>query len=216
MAHLLHVDSSIRYEGSRSRALTAHFAQAWRRAHPDGTVTYRDLAADPAPHLTNDAFLANMVEAEQRTPPQQAARALAETLVGEIVAATELVVGVPLYNFGSPSSVKAWVDRIVAPNLSVDMTTGTGLLGGRRITIVAARGGSYAPGTPREGWDHAEPWLRHALSQVGLDDLHVIAAELTLAEENPKLAQFREIADASLAAAYEDIESLFAREPATA
>jgi FMN-dependent NADH-azoreductase len=155
MPQLLHVDSSMRTERSRSRALSAHYAEAWRAANPGGAVVYRDLAADPVPHLDEAAFLANMIAAEERTPEQRKARALAETLVGEVLAADEIVVGMPLYNFGPPSTLKAWFDRLVVPGLTVGEDGGR--LGGRTLTFTAARGGGYGPGSPREGWDHREP-----------------------------------------------------------
>src|ERR1700712_974326 len=107
MPQLLHIDSSFRHEASRSRALSAHYAEAWRAAHPDGTVTYRDLAADPIPHLDEAAFMANMLAPEDRTPAQRDSRALAETLVGEVLGADDIVVGMPLYNFGPPTQLKA-------------------------------------------------------------------------------------------------------------
>src|SRR3977135_1895362 len=78
MPTLLHLDSSMRHEGSRSRALSAHFAEAWQQAHPDGTVTYRDLAADPIPHLDLATFSANFVGDDDRTPQQREARKLTE------------------------------------------------------------------------------------------------------------------------------------------
>ncbi len=80
MPTLLHLDSSMRHEGSRSRALSAHFAEAWQQANPSGTVVYRDLAADPIPHLDLTAFSANFVADDDRTPPQREARKLTETL----------------------------------------------------------------------------------------------------------------------------------------
>ncbi|MFZ0381340.1 MAG: NAD(P)H-dependent oxidoreductase, partial [Solirubrobacteraceae bacterium] len=85
--HLLHIDSSLRTDGSRSRKLSAYYVDTWRAAHPDGTVTYRDLAADPLPHLDEAAFTANFVPAEQRTPDQRAARELTDVIVGEVLAA---------------------------------------------------------------------------------------------------------------------------------
>ncbi len=102
MPTLLHVDSSMRHEGSRSRALSAHFAEAWQQANPDGTVIYRDLAADPIPHLDLTAFSANFVADDDRTPPQREARKLTETLANELLRADEIVIGIPLYNFGPP------------------------------------------------------------------------------------------------------------------
>src|SRR6266853_378690 len=151
MPTLLHLDSSMRHEGSRSRALSAHFAAAWQQANLSGTVVYRDLAADPIPHLDLTAFSANFVADDDRTPPQREARKLTETLANELLRADELVIGIPLYNFGPPSTLKAWFDRIVVQGLTVK-PGGGGLLGGRPLTFTAARGGGYGPGTPRERW----------------------------------------------------------------
>ncbi len=78
-----------------------------------------------------------------------------------------MLLGLPLYNFGAPSTVHAWVDHIVAPGLSIDAETGGGLLDGTDFIVLASRGGGYGPGTPREGWDHAEAWLPHAVSLTG-------------------------------------------------
>jgi FMN-dependent NADH-azoreductase len=89
------------------------------------------------------------------------------------------------------------------------METG-GLLGGRRLTVTAARGGGYGPGTPREGWDHREPWLHHAFSSVGIDDIRVVHAELTLARESPRMSGLEDLEDQSIADAYAAIDELFA------
>jgi FMN-dependent NADH-azoreductase len=200
----------MRSDGSRSRALSAHYAEAWETANPDGLVTYRDLAADAIPHLDYEAFTANFTPAEQRTPHQREARALAELLAGEVLEADQLVIGMPLYNFGPPSTLKAWFDRIVVPGL----TTGAqgGLLGEKSLTFVAARGGGYGPGTPREGWDHREPWLLHAFEQLGLTDVRFIHTELTLARESPAMIplDLGAAEDESLAAAHAEIDASFA------
>jgi FMN-dependent NADH-azoreductase len=207
MNHLLHLDSSLRSEGSRSRKLSAHFAERWLASHPGGTITYRDLAIDPVPHLDNTAFSANFVAATDRTPQQVAARALTEQLVGEVLAADTIVIGLPLYNFGPPSTFKAWLDRIVVPDLTI------GQLGDKEVVVVTARGGGYGPGTPREGWDHREPWLRHALTTLGVTDPVFVDTELTLARESPAMAAFDlgGAEDKSLADALAAIESLVAQ-----
>ena len=163
MSHLLHIDSSLRTEGSRSRKLSAYYAERWQARHPDGTVTYRDLAADPIPHLDHVAFSAGFIAPADRTPEQAAASALTDQLVDEVLAADTILIGMPLYNFGPPSTFKAWFDRIVSERTS-------GKLGDKEFVIVTARGGGYRPGTPREGWDHREPWLRHALTTLGVND----------------------------------------------
>jgi FMN-dependent NADH-azoreductase len=180
MRHLLHIDSSFRTEGSRSRRLSAHFAQRWQARNPDSAVTYRDLAADPIPHMDNIAFSSAFVAAEDRTPEQVAARVLGDRLIGEVLAADTIVIGLPLYNFGPPSTFKTWIDRIVSPDTM-------GKLGDKHFVVVTARGGGYSPGTPREGWDHREPWLRHALSPLGVEDAVFIDTELTLARESPAM-----------------------------
>lgn len=209
MAHLLHIDSSIQGENSVSRRFTAEAADAWRSANPGGTVTYRDLAADPLPHYDADAQAARMAGPAQRTPAQAQAWALAERLVGEVRAADAIILGAPMYNWSVPTTLKAWVDHLMAPGLSRDAETQEGLLGGRETTIVSARGGSYGPGTPREGWNHVDQWLLHALSSVGLEP-RLVEVEMTLADVVPALAPFKDIAEASRQAARERISEAFA------
>ena len=204
MRHLLHLDSSLRAEGSRSRKLSAHFADLWRTNNPDGLVTYRDLAADPVPHLDDVAFFAQFVPAPDRSPEQAAAAALGTQLIDEVLKADTVLIGLPLYNFGPPSTFKAWFDRIVSPNTA-------GQLGDKEFVVVSARGGGYGPGTPREGWDHREPWLRHALTVLGVEDAIFIDTELTLARESPAMIplDLGAAEDQSLSDALAAIDSLF-------
>jgi FMN-dependent NADH-azoreductase len=211
MSHLLHIDSSLRTEGSRSRRLSAYYAERWRAQHPDGVVTYRDLAADPVPHLDHAAFSARFVPAADHTPEQAVASAVTEKLVDEVLAADTILIGMPLYNFGPPSTFKAWFDRIVSERTS-------GKLGGKEFVVVTARGGGYQPGTPRHGWDHREPWLRHALSTLGVSDAVFIDTELTLARESPAMIplDLGGAEDQSLADALAAVDALFERSAAPA
>ncbi|MEH0984671.1 FMN-dependent NADH-azoreductase [Micromonospora sp. CPCC 205556] len=208
MPHLLHIDSSIQGERSVSRQLTARAAAAWRAAHPGGTVTYRDLGSEPLPHLDEAGGLARMVPADQHTPAQQASWALTERLVAEVQRADTILLGLPLYNYSAPSSVKAWVDHLIAPGLGYHPETGQGLLGGREFIVLASRGGGYGADTPRAGWDHAEPWLPHGLSMTGLEP-RFITAELTLAPVNPAMATLIPLAEESRAAAERAIDALW-------
>ena len=208
MAHLLHIDSSIQGDRSVSRKLTARARDTWLAAHPGGTVTYRDLGSHPVPHFDAATGLARIVPPELRTPAQAASWALTEELVGEIREADTILLGLPLYNFGAPSSVKAWVDHLIASGLSMDAETHAPLLGGREFVVLASRGGGYAEGTPRYGWDHAEPWLPHAISLTGLEP-RFITAELTLAHVNPAMAGLIPLADQSLAEAERTIDALW-------
>jgi FMN-dependent NADH-azoreductase len=208
MPHLLHIDSSLQGERSVSRRLTARAAAAWRAAHPGGTVTYRDLGAHPLPHLTPASVHAANVPAAERTPEQAASYALSEEVVAEVKAADTVLLGLPVYNWGAPSSVKSWVDHLIAAGLSLDPETHEGLLGGRDFVVLASRGGGYAPGTPREGWDHAQQWLPHGVSLTGLAP-RFITAELTLAKVNPAMAELIPLADKSLADAEAAVDALW-------
>jgi FMN-dependent NADH-azoreductase len=211
MAHLLHIDSSIRGEHSVSRSLTARAAAAWRAAHPGGTVTHRDLGREPLPHLDEAGGLARMTPPDQHTAAQAASWELTRHLIDEVRRADTIVLGLPLYNYGAPSSVKAWVDHLVAPGLSIDPESGTGLLGGREFLVIASRGGGYGEGTPRDGWDHAEAWLPHGVSVTGLEP-RFITAELTLAKVQPAMAELIPLAEKSLVAAEEAIDRLWSAE----
>ncbi|MBB4660777.1 FMN-dependent NADH-azoreductase [Conexibacter arvalis] len=208
MAHLLHLDASIQGDRSISRSLSARAAERWKRAHPGGTVVHRDLAADPLPHLDGDAFAARAVPAERRTPAQAAAYELSRRLVDEVKAADVVLLGLPLYNFGAPSTVKAWVDHLLFPGLSTDPAGGDGLLGGTELIVLASRGGGYGLGTPREGWDHAGAWLPHGLSMTGLEPRFIVA-ELTLADVTPAMAELRDLAAESLEAARREVDGLW-------
>jgi FMN-dependent NADH-azoreductase len=211
--HLLHIDSSIQGDRSVSRKLTARAADAWRAAHPGGTATYRDLGSNPVPHLDAVTGPARLLPAEQHTPAQAASWALSEELVNEIKEADTILLGLPLYNFGAPSSIKAWVDHLIASGLSVDAETHAPLLGGREFVVLASRGGGYNEGTPRHGWDHAEPWLPHALASTGLEP-RFITAQLTLAHTTPAMAELIPLAEQSLAEAERAVDELWT--PATA
>ena len=211
MSHLLHVDSSIRsIEESRSRKLSKRYADAWRATNPDGTVTYRDLSANPIPHTDASSFYANFLAPEDRSPDQAAAKAITDEIVGEVLAADTIVLGMGLYNFGTPSTVKAWFDRLVVPGVTIGEQGG--LLGDKKLALTLAAGGGYGEGTPRDGWDHREPWLRHAFEILGLTDILVISAELTLARESPNMIPLNlgSAEDQSYAAAEALIDAEFA------
>ncbi|WP_367131605.1 FMN-dependent NADH-azoreductase [Saccharothrix sp. HUAS TT1] len=202
MVNLLHIDTSLRFEGSVSRQVTAAFAEAWRIAHQDGGYTYRDLAADPLPHV-DPASLASREAAGDRP--------LEERLIAELTSADTVLIGAPMYNYGVPSSLKAWLDWVLVPELFADQETGEGVLTGKRVVVVTARGGSYAPGSPRHAFDFQEPYLRAVFSTIGLGrDVEFVHAELTMAHTAPKLAQFRELAVASLEDAHRVVRELAA------
>src|ERR1700761_2910622 len=184
MSHLLRIDSSILGDQSTTRALTRRAADRWHETHSGGSETYRDLGEAPLPHFDTPGGLARMVPPDQHTPAQAESYALSVELIDELKQADTVLLGLPLYNFGPPSTVKSWIDHIIATGLSIDTETHTGLLGDTDFIVLASRGGGYGPGTPREGWDHAQTWLSHALSVTGLQP-QFITAELTTADANP-------------------------------
>lgn len=207
MAHLLHIDTSLRAEGSVSREVTTAFADHWRAAHPDGTYTYRDLGAHPVPHVDWASVQAAMVPVADRTAEQRALAKISDELIADVVAAEVVLLGVPMYNYTIPSSLKAWVDRIVTPATKVG--SGVGPLSGRRVVVVTARGGAYGPGMPREPFEFQERYLRAVFESVGLDDdLTFVNTELTLAGVNPALAQFVSQAVESRAASHRSVREL--------
>jgi FMN-dependent NADH-azoreductase len=215
MPYLLHIDSSVQGDRSVSRRLTARAAERWRATHPGGTVIYRDLAVNPIPHLDAATGTARLVPADQHTPAQEASFALSVALIDEIKNADTVLLGLPLHNFGAPSSVKAWVDHIVAFGLSIDAESGRGLLGGTDFIVLESRGGGYGPGTPREGWDHAEAWLPHAVSLTGLQP-RFITAELTMADVNPAMADLKPLAAESLDRALAAVDQLWTADESAA
>jgi FMN-dependent NADH-azoreductase len=208
MAHLLHLDCSARTKGSTSRALTALFAEHWAATHPGGTVAYRDLGSNPLPHVNEALVDAMFVPLTARTHEQVEVTAFQERLIHELEMADTLIIGVPMYNFGIPSTLKAWIDHVVV----FGRTVGQGLFDGTRVVIVTARGGAYGAGTPREHCDFQEPYLRTILGLIGLTDITFVHAEMRAAADgDPSLAQFAQFADDSLAAAEETIVAEAAR-----
>ncbi|MDX2650334.1 FMN-dependent NADH-azoreductase [Streptomyces sp. NPDC001902] len=202
MATLLHLDSSLHPgSDSRSRTVALTFRDAWQEQHPDGTVVYRDLAADPLPHLDVHGFSAAFVDAPSHTPEQAAAFAGRLALIEELEKADAVLLGAPMYNFTIPSTLKSWIDHV----LMVGRTTGdTSSVKGVPVTVIASRGGSYAPGTPRESSEYVQNYLRSILGEYMGLDLDFIVPELTAAASNPAMAELVPLAEASWTRALED------------
>jgi FMN-dependent NADH-azoreductase len=209
MATLLHIDASIRREGSISRQVSGAFADHWRTANPGGEYNYRDLATEPLPHIDERVLVAVGTPAEDHTPEIAEAATTHRDLVEEIKAADTVLIGVPMYNFSIPSTLKAWLDWIIMPSTRFNPETGEGPLAGKRVIVVNSRGGAYGPGTPRADFDFQERYLRAVFGLIGLDvDLTFVNAELTLADTVPALAQFKDIAAESLETAHRTVREL--------
>jgi FMN-dependent NADH-azoreductase len=174
---LLHVDSSILGEGSVSRALSAQVVARWRERAPGLKVVYRDLAASPLDHVSLEWIGARATPAEARTPEQQ--RAATEEVIDEFLAADIVVIGAPMYNFGIPSQLKAWIDRLAVAGRTFKYTAEgpIGLAGGKKVIVVSSRGGIYSAGSPTAGFDFQEPYLRALFGFLGITDVEFIRAE---------------------------------------
>ena len=196
---LFRLDSSITPQSSVSRRVADSLEQAWTAAN-GGAVVRRDLGASPIPAETWQlAVTAGFAPEDQRTPQQRAAVALAAAIGDELLAADAVVIASPLYNFSVPAQIKAWIDLLITdPRFGPGNTP----LAGKPVSVVIARGGGYGPGTPRAGWDHATPWLEQIFRDVWGGDLTVVAAELTLAQSVPAMAELKPLADQSLEAAH--------------
>ncbi len=183
MSTLLQIRSSLFSDQGQSSRLADQYVARWQAAHPDGTVVTRDLAANPIPHLTAERFGAFTTPAEQRTTEQQAVVAESDALIAELRAADVVVLGLPLYNFGMPSTLKAYIDHIARAGETFRYTANgpEGLLGGRQVRVFAARGGLYA-GTPL---DTQSSYLRNFLAFLGITDVEFIYAEgLAMGDES--------------------------------
>ncbi|MEJ3658426.1 NAD(P)H-dependent oxidoreductase [Actinomycetes bacterium KLBMP 9759] len=198
---LFRLDSSIRQQGSVSRQVADTLEKAWSGRHPDGTVIRRDLTAEPLPPTAWTSAAGGVYDPQgPRSPQAAAAGALSAALVDELLASDVVVVATSLYNFGVSQHLKNWIDLVL---LDPRAQAGNNLLDDRPVTLVVARGGGYGAGTPREGWDHATPYLVRIFSDVMGADVTVVEAELTLADVVPAMAELRPLAAESLAQAHE-------------
>lgn len=174
---MLQIDSSARAT-SESRKLTAKFVQHWIQENPAGTVTVRDLATTPLPHIT-DAWSATYGDPAKHSPEQRQYLAVSDELIEELRAADVVVIGAPMYNHMISWELKAWIDQVVrvGKTIAYDATGPKGLLGGKKAVVITARGGSYPAGSPRAAADFQGPYLRHILNTLGFSDVTFIHAE---------------------------------------
>ena len=175
MTQLLQINTSLFAGQGQSSRLTEQFVAEWRAHHPDSRVTVRDLAADAVPHLDAARFGAFTTAAEARSAEQQAVIAYSDALIAELKAADVIVLGLPLYNFGVPSQLKAYFDHVARAGVTFRYTAHgpEGLLTGKKAYVFATRGGLYA-GTPL---DTQTNYVRDFLRFIGIADVEFVYAE---------------------------------------
>jgi FMN-dependent NADH-azoreductase len=161
-----------------SRDLADSYVKDYKAAHPDATVTERDLVTAPIPHLGVDLLGGMFGKPEALTEEQAKALALSNALVDEVEAASLIVIGAPMYNFSIPSALKAWIDHVIRAGRTFHYTaTGPeGLVHGKKAVLFLASGGIYTDG-PFKPYDFLETYLRAILGFIGLTDVTVVRAE---------------------------------------
>ena len=178
MATLLKFDSSPMGERSISRKLTEKFTKSWLQAHPGGKVIERDLTTLNLPVINGFWVGASYTPEEARSPEQSAALAISDSLISDLQQADEYVFGVPMHNFGIPSTLKLWIDQIAraGKTFSYGPEGPKGLLTGKKATLLLASGGVYSEGTAAASLDFVTPYLRAVFGFLGVTDVTIIAA----------------------------------------
>jgi FMN-dependent NADH-azoreductase len=183
MNRILQINSSLHgAQGESSRLATAFAAVLQQRT--GAALTVRDLAENPVPHLDAARFAAFIAKPEQRTPEQQAVAAYSDALIEELRHADVIVLGLPMYNFSLPSSLKAYFDHIARAGITFRYTEKgpEGLLKNKKVYVFAARGGAYV-GTPA---DSQTAYVRHFLGFLGMTDVEFVYAEGLAMGETPR------------------------------
>ena len=177
MANILILDSAATGEASVSRKLTDGLAATIARRHPGAHIVRRDIGARPIPHLDGETTSA-IRGGEAETEAAREAVALSDRLIAELKAADIVVIGAPMYNFGMPSTLKAWFDHVLRAGITFRYTAAgpEGLVKGKKAIVVETRGGLYSEG-PAAAMDSQEPHLRTMLGFMGIDDVTFVRAE---------------------------------------
>ena len=184
MKTLLQIQTSLFEANGQSSRLANHFAQEWLDANPDGRVVVRDIGREPVPHLTAERFQAFLAKPADRTPEQHAIAGFSDALIDELHAADVIVLGLPMYNFGVPSSLKSYFDHVARVGVTFRYTEKgpEGLIKGKKAYVFATRGGIYQ-GTAA---DTQTGFVRDFLRFIGIEDVEFVYAEGLAMGDAPK------------------------------
>jgi FMN-dependent NADH-azoreductase len=175
MTKLLVVETSPRGDQSISRGLTRRFVAQWQAAHPDGEVVHRDLMETDLQFIGAPWLQAYFTPPEQHSPEMKDELRLSDELVAELLACDHLVIATPVYNYNVPAALKAWIDSIVRKGQTLCLD-GSGLVLGKKATVLMASGGVYTEGSPIRDRDIAAQYLRLIMKVIGITDVTFIAA----------------------------------------
>lgn len=228
MTHILQLDASARpglagkdEHGSHSRHMTHRFVNQWQTTRPADTVNYRDIGQHPASFINHDWVASAFTPQEQREEWMKDALAESDQLVDELMAADILVIGTPLYNFGMPAALKAWVDQVIRLNRTVAMDDSrpddpyVPMLADRlrHAVILVARGGvDQGPGGAMAHMNHLEAQLTTALAFMGITHVHCVAIEGQEVGGEVLAASVKEAFE-EVDALVEELQALFASNP---
>ena len=175
MKTLLQLNTSLFADAGQSTQLTERFVGSWRASNPGAKVIVRDIGREPIPHLTAERFGAFIAAPESRTGEQRAIAEFSDALIEELRRAAVIVIGLPMYNFGVPSSLKAYFDHIARAGVTFRYTPQgpVGLLTGKKTYVFATRGGAYAGSS----LDTQTGYVRDFLRFIGIDDVEFVYAE---------------------------------------
>ena len=176
MTTLLQINASLNTGNGQSSLLANQFVAAFHKRRPEAKIVVRDVAsAEPVPHLDAERFGAFITKPEERTAAQRSVVVYSDILINELKQADVIVLGLPMYNFGVPSQLKAYFDHVARAGVTFKYTEKgpVGQLTGKKVYVFAARGGLYA-GTPM---DTQTSYVRDFLRFLGMTDVEFVYAE---------------------------------------
>jgi FMN-dependent NADH-azoreductase len=178
MSTLLKIDVSPRGEHSISRKLGNHFATEWQSNHVGGEINTRDLATTKIPYVDLPWIAGAFSAPDAHTPEHKAALKMSDELIAEFLAADEVVISTPMYNFNVPAVLKAWIDHVVRLNktFAFDANGLKGLAAGKKVTVIIASGSEYSSGSPLEAYNLQGPYFRVVLGFIGITDITIVHA----------------------------------------
>jgi FMN-dependent NADH-azoreductase len=201
MTTLLQINASLNHDNGQSSQLANQFVAAFQERRPEAKIVVRNVAAaDPVPHLNAERFGAFITKPEERSAAQRAVVAYSDILIDELNQADVIVLGLPMYNFGVPSQLKAYFDHIARAGVTFKYTEKgpAGLLTGKKVFVFAARGGVYA-GTPM---DTQTSYVRDFLRFLGMTDVEFVYAEgLAISAESKEAGLAKAVAEIARLAA---------------
>lgn len=198
MTRILQIESSSNTQTSTTRRLNNLYTSAWQRAEPGAEIIRHDLAVETLPFINEMMIAGNFTAPQERSSEMLEARVLVDKLVDEFVAADVYAISAPMYNFGVPASLKAYIDLIIVPGKTFSFKDGAPLplLKNKKVVIFTASGGDYTG--PGAAMNFVEPYLRAVFAFMGVTDFEVIAVRGRSPEQ----------IEAGIAAASETIDRL--------